>query len=126
VGGPPLPGAPDLDAACDPTASAADPCATPPGTGWPLGTEVRDRDLEAVATRVAGVRFVDSVRLATVSADGVTLTDTDRVPLAGLQLPRLVALGVREGTAEDPAELLGPQPASPATTVAVPVLPKRC
>ncbi len=126
VGGPPIPGAPDLDAVCDPTAAPTAPCAPPRGTGWPLGTEVRDRDLEAVATRVIGVRYVDSVRLASLSSDGVTLTDADRIPLAGLQLPRLVAISVREGAAEDPAELLGPRAATPSTTVPVPVLPKQC
>ena len=29
------------------------------GTGWPLGTNVRGQDIEAVATRVPGVRYVE-------------------------------------------------------------------
>jgi hypothetical protein len=97
--------------------------------------EVRGRDLEAVATRVPGVRYVDSVRLAVATPGGATLTDVEQVPIAGLQLPRLMGIGVREGSAEDPSALLG-QPLTtvkvgdtdvPATSmVPVPVLPKKC
>ena len=34
------------------------------GSGWPLSTAVRSQDIEAVATRVPGVRYVDSVLIA--------------------------------------------------------------
>jgi hypothetical protein len=126
IGGPPVPGAPGLDPVCD-TSTADEPCPTPRGLGWPLQMEVRQQDLEAVATRVSGVRYVDSVRLAVVNPGGTISTDVTRVPIAGLQLPRLAGIGVREGPAEDPGALLGQLPApDTANVVPVPVLPKTC
>ncbi len=96
-------------------------------TGWPLSTDVRRQDLEAVATRVPGVRYVDSIKLGAGITGPTMQTDVERVPLAGLQLPWLVGISVREGAAEDLAALLNlnPKPA-PTRVVAVPVLPKTC
>ncbi|HEY7200412.1 MAG TPA: baseplate J/gp47 family protein, partial [Candidatus Dormibacteraeota bacterium] len=128
VGGPPVLVA-STDAACGEAAAvAADPCPTLRGLGWQLGTEVRRQDLEAAATRVPGVRYVDSIRLGVRAADGTTLTDVATVRLAGLQLPRLVGISVGEGPAEDLASILGQQPLPPAAQnqVPVPVLPKKC
>ena len=54
---------------------------TPPattGTGWPLGVSVRAQDIEAVATRVPGVRYVDSVMLAASYAGGAAGLPADR------------------------------------------------
>jgi hypothetical protein len=98
----------------------------PAGDGWPLDTEVRVQDLEAVATRVAGVRYVESVRLASVARDGTTATDIARIPLSGLQLPWATVF-VTTGPAEDPAALLGLGPAgAPPTQVPVPVVDPTC
>jgi Baseplate J-like protein len=125
-GGPPVAGTPDADLMCEPV-RGRDPCAPPRGTGWQLGMLVRRQDLEAVATRVPGVRYVDSVRLAVTTPGGATLTDVAQISIAGLQLPHLVGIGVREGTAEDPAVLLGQQPAlTPGNVVPVPLLPQKC
>jgi hypothetical protein len=98
-----------------------------PGTGWPLSTDVRRQDLEAVATRVTGVRYVDSIKLGAGITGPTMQTDVERVPLVGLQLPWLIGISVREGAAEDLAAVLNlnPQPA-PTRLVAVPVLPKTC
>ncbi len=71
--------------------------AAPTGSGWPLGTAVRSQDIEAVATRVPGVRYVDSVLIAAVSDDGSVVGSVDPVPMAGLQLPAAAAVFVSAG-----------------------------
>ncbi len=100
------------------------------GTGWPLSTDIRKQDLEAVATRVAGVRYVDSIYLGMLpspASGGLTLTDVESVPLVGLQLPVLSGIAVREGPADDLGDIFGQQPPqTPPTVVPVPVLPKQC
>ncbi|GHO87621.1 baseplate J/gp47 family protein [Dictyobacter formicarum] len=96
------------------------------GTGWPLGTEVRRQDLEAIVTRVAGVRYIDSIKLGIVTADSAIPTDVERIPLLGLQLPRVVGINVREGTAEDLQALLGQTTVTPVNVIPVPVLPQKC
>ncbi len=129
TGGPAVPGAASLDPVCPaPDGETTQGCADLRGTGWPLGMEVRRQDLEAVATRVSGVRYVQSIKLGVLTPAGSTLTDVERVQMAGLQLPHLVGLSVREGEAEDLAALLGQQPAVdvPPTMVPVPVLPQTC
>src|SRR5439155_10713464 len=112
------------------------------GSGWPLAMDVRRQDLEAIATRVAGVRYVDSIKLGITPEEGTTLLDVESVPMMGLQLPRLVGISVREGSATDVSDLLG-QPLTPPSAggsggspaggpggnpsaVPVPVLPKKC
>ena len=95
------------------------------GAGWPLTTNVRSEDIEAVATRVPGVRYVDSVLMAALAADGSVVDQIDPVPMAGLQLPAATVF-VANGPAEDPATLIGTsQPAAP-TQVPVPVVPTTC
>ncbi|GAC1361299.1 MAG: hypothetical protein NVSMB32_00030 [Actinomycetota bacterium] len=120
VGGLPPTGAADGCAQPQPT-----PDCTPPGTGWPLSSAVRSRDIEAVATRVAGVRYVDSVSLAWLPVGGTVITGVSQIPLIGLQLPDATVF-VTNGPAEDPASLIGSsQPVSP-TQVPVPVVPASC
>ena len=113
------------------------------GTGWPLNMDVRRQDLEAIATRVAGVRYVDSIKLGIAPEDGSTLVDVESVPMIGLQLPMLVGISVREGPATDVADLLGQPITSPSrggtggnppaggtgsnpSAVPVPILPPKC
>ena len=98
---------------------------TAAGSGWPLSTDVRSQDIEAVATRVPGVRYVDSVLIAGLGADGSVVGSVDPVPMAGLQLPAATVF-VNSGPAEDPSSLIGSsQPALP-TQVPVPVVPAVC
>jgi hypothetical protein len=95
------------------------------GSGWPLDTAVRSQDIEAVATRVPGVRYVDSVLITGLASDGSVISSVDPVPIAGLQLPAATVF-VNGGPAEDPSTLIGgSQPALP-TQVPVPVVPKTC
>ncbi|MGO9893323.1 MAG: putative baseplate assembly protein, partial [Bryobacteraceae bacterium] len=95
------------------------------GSGWPLGTNVRSQDIEAVATRVPGVRYVDSVLIAGVGADGTVVGSMDPVPIAGLQLPAATVF-VNSGAAENPSSLIGGSQPGPPTQVPVPVVPPVC
>jgi predicted phage baseplate assembly protein len=97
----------------------------PTGTGWPLGTAVRSQDIEAVATRVPGVRYVDSVLIAGLAADGSMLASLDPVPIAGLQLPAATVY-VSNGPAEAPSTLIGGNQGTLPTQVPVPVVPPVC
>jgi hypothetical protein len=128
TGGPPVIPELTLESDClSDTAARTDPCANLRGVGWPLSTDVRRQDLEAVATRVTGVRYVDSIKLGIVPASGAAIADVERVPLVGLQLPQLAGISVREGPAEDLAILLGQQPVSTRPNlVPVPLLPTKC
>ncbi len=124
TGGPPVDDSSNADTAC--SILPATTGTSPSGQGWPLGMEVRSQDLEAVATRVAGVRYVNSIQLGLVSSDGSAITSVDTVSLVGLQLPRVAGISAREGTAEDLTSLLGQNPAPPPNLRPVPVLPKTC
>ena len=101
--------------------------ALPPGgpdaEGWPLSRRLMKKDLEAAVTRVAGVEYVESMQMGVGSAADVDFRD-----LAGLQLPRLARLSVREGEAESLAALLGETTpgASTAEVVPVPVSRTKC
>ena len=95
------------------------------GTGWPLGVAVRPHDVEAVATRVPGVRFVDSVLIAMTDDSGAIVSPVDSVPIEGLQLPEATVF-VRSGPAADPAGLIGASQAVAPTNVPVPVVPDTC
>ena len=90
---------------------AADPAGS--GSGWPLGTNVRSQDIEAVATRVPGVRYVDSVLIAGVGADGTVVASVDPVPITGLQLPAATVF-VNSGAGRRPGLADRRQPARPA------------
>jgi hypothetical protein len=129
TGGPPVEGAASLAAGLDPACAetTAEACPTPRGAGWMLGSEVRRQDLEAAVTRVSGVRYVEGIQLGMLGAGGATLTNLAAVPIAGLQLPRLALLSVREGAPEDLAVLLGQKPvATLPNLVSAPVMPTTC
>ncbi len=99
--------------------------AAPHGTGWPLGMEVRSRDLEAVAVRVPGVRYVNDVRLGVL--DGTTVQPIENKRMEGIQIPWLAAISVREGDPEDVGALVGQTPdETQGTRVHVPVVPRTC
>jgi predicted phage baseplate assembly protein len=111
-------------------------------TGWPLGQDVRERELEVEISRVAGVREVLGINMFGKGAgetgpawallpragDG-----TRRLTLADWQLPELLAVVVlvddgRGGGGVVLPTTLGalPNPFAKATAVAVPVVPALC
>jgi hypothetical protein len=94
------------------------------GTGWPLGMEIRRQDLEAVAVRVAGVRYVTTIQLGTQRADG-SLQDVNVQPLLGLELPWLTGIAV--GDNAEPLDIFSDSKI-PTTgdLIPVPVIPKKC
>ena len=95
------------------------------GTGWPLGVALRAQDIEAVATRVPGVRYVDTVLMATQDPNGVVVSPVEVVPLTGLQLPAATVF-VGAPPAVDPASLIAGSQAVSTSTVPVPVVPDTC
>ncbi len=95
------------------------------GEGWPLSTPVERLELWAQATQVDGVAKVFDTLLTDTSG-----APRDRVAMAGLQLPRLVAIAVSQG---DPQSLEsvrgdagGPSDGTPPRTLPVPVDPVEC
>ena len=101
-----------------------DPCLEEPaGAGWPLGMELRRQDLEAVAVRVEGVRYVTGLRLGIRDAAG-NLADVAQKQMLGLQLPWLsgIAVGAQP---EELSAFSGPA-ADPGDSLPVPVIPKKC
>jgi hypothetical protein len=98
---------------------------TTTGSGWPLNTTVRSQDIAAVATRVPGVRYVDSVLIAGANPDGSIAASMDPVPIAGLQLPAATVF-VNGGPAEGPSSLISSSQAALPTQVAVPLVPPTC
>lgn len=97
--------------------------------GWPLRTPVGARVLLAEVARVPGVLAVDAVLLAEDRGG-----PTDEVPMAGLELPRVVGLSVvageavpieaLRGDAQAPAGGVGGEP--PAVVLPIPVLAESC
>jgi hypothetical protein len=97
--------------------------------GWPLGKPVIGLELQAVASRVAGVQLVHPVSLYKVtlpaSPTGQKRLDlVDPVPIDGLQLPQLVAIEV--GVGDTPPPFTDDGAVTPPTTVPVPVVPEEC
>lgn len=96
----------------------------PSGAGWPLRKALLAKDIEAAATRLDGVEFVNSLLLG--GADGAAV---DSMTFTGLQLPRLDGLLVVEGDAPPLASVLGAvvQPAQPGVSIVpVPVSKAKC
>jgi predicted phage baseplate assembly protein len=95
------------------------------GAGWPLGVDVRSQDIEAVATRVPGVRYVDTVLLATIDETGAVHSPVDSLGITGLELPAPTVF-CGPAPAVDPASLIAGSQGVAATTVPVPVIPDTC
>jgi hypothetical protein len=93
-------------------------------TGWPLRKPVVALELVAVTARVEGVRLVNGLALAEGSGPPV-----EALPLAGLDLPRLLGVSVVVGDPLPLDELRGAGPDGPGPTgavVPVPVIPEEC
>jgi hypothetical protein len=90
--------------------------------GWPLSTDLERLEVWAAAARVEGVAKVTGILLS--GADGV---DHDRLPMTGLQMPRLVAVSVRQGQPQPLEELLGTATELPEVPLLpIPFVPAEC
>jgi predicted phage baseplate assembly protein len=97
----------------------------PDGQGWPFGRVVSDRDAEAAALRVQGVRLVNAVIVqgTAIAADGTEDPVTGSVPMQAWQLPVLRAVRVALGPTPEP---LTPAPPPPLDGLPVPVEQEEC
>ena len=112
-------------AALDPAVGFADGAGAgaEPRNGWPLGVAVERLALAAEVARADGVEFVTGLRMGAGSGG-----DTERVPLSGLELPRVLGVLCAPG---DPPELdavrgVGAAPPSGPPPMPVPVMPEDC
>ncbi|MFZ4795464.1 MAG: baseplate J/gp47 family protein, partial [Blastocatellia bacterium] len=96
--------------------------------GWPLRKAVNDRELMAVASRVAGVQLVNDVRIAEGNKPS-----TSPINMTGLELPRVVGISVNIGEPVEIDQLRGTN--APPTGAAgrpgprlvpVPTIPEEC
>lgn len=94
------------------------------GVGWPLDTPLARLGALAVVARVPGVAQVTDVLLT-----DATGAPRDEVTLAGLELPRLIAVEARRGDPPPLDDVVGgappPRPDGPAPRP-VPVVPEEC
>ncbi len=88
----------------------------PEGAGWPLKKSLQRKDLEAMATRVPGVAYVESLAMGVKS-----LQDTSDYGISGLQLPYLVGISARQGSAETLESVFAPAGEAPSVTKIVPI-----
>lgn len=70
--------------------------------GWQLEKNIEAMEIMIIAARVSGVSKVNSILLSTDKS-----SSTQKIQITGLQLPRLVGLGVQQGDPQDIAELRG-------------------
>ena len=93
------------------------------GTGWPLGMELRRQDLEAVAVRVEGVRYVTGIKLGVEDAAG-NLNDVAQKQMLGLELPWLSGIAV--GAQPQALDAFTGVAIDSGNSLPVPVIPKKC
>lgn len=111
----------------DRAALLSTPIQTTAARGWPLSKAVVALELQAVASRVSGVRLVQPVALYQVSFDSggqKQLTQVDQVSIDGLQLPQLLAIDV--GVGDTPPVFADTGEVTPSNTVPVPIIPEEC
>jgi hypothetical protein len=97
----------------------------PDGAGWPFGRAVRDRDIEAAALRVQGVRLVNDVIVEgeAIGSDGSRTPAAGSVPMRAWQLPALRSVGVAIGEKAPP---IAPEPPPPLDGLPVPIEQEKC
>lgn len=88
----------------------------PDGAGWPLKKPLERKDLEAVATRVDGVEYVEALEMGVETPQNIS-----DYRITGLQLPRLVGVSVRQGNAEPLEAVFAPAGQAPDITGTVPI-----
>ena len=113
----------------DRAALLSTPVAAGEQRGWPLRKAINGLEIQAVASRVAGVELVHPVRLfkvtaAATAADARSVQPLDPVPLEGLELPHLI--GIEVGVGDEPPPIEDTGATTPPSTVPVPVIPEDC
>jgi hypothetical protein len=94
--------------------------------GWTLGKAVASRELLAVASRVANVESVNDVFVAEGAKDSA-----DKIPMTGLELPRVLGISVGVGDPTPIDALRGTikpkgDGGGQSLIVPVPVIPEEC
>jgi hypothetical protein len=94
----------------------------PAGAGWPFGRMVQDRDLQAAALRVQGVRLVNEILVVgtEIARDASRSAVTERVRMQSWQLPVVREVRVALGETAEPLPPLGTEP-EPAPVEGLPV-----
>ena len=109
------------DTGGDAAAAASFPHAA---TGWPRRKPVVPLELLAVASRVPGIDLVRPVLVAAGTGAG---SDTDPVPMNGLELPlATISVVVGDPLPLDQVRGLAPTPEPAKNVVPVPVVPETC
>lgn len=95
-------------------------------SGWPLNKAVEAAEISADAARVTGIAKVNEIFIG-----GSSGTVADRIPIEGLQLPRLMAVAVGVGSATPIEELQGTLGAADDESEElksrpVPIVPETC
>lgn len=93
------------------------------GDGWPLSMEIRQQDLEAVAVRVPGVRYVPGVILG-IDGGGTLIVPKTTVRIRGLELPWLMNVLVSDGEPEPLSNFSSGETGS--SRIPVPTVPQNC
>ena len=88
----------------------------PDGLGWNLEKHLVAKELEAVAARVSGVEYVDSLEMGVESPQSIS-----DYALTGLELPRVAGIKVRQGAAASLESLFAPPGSGPSSNEGVPI-----
>ena len=89
----------------------------PDGQGWPLDKRLVRKDLEAVATRLPGVEYLEGLEMGVDSTQDIPEYDG----FTGLKLPRLAGISVRQGGPEPLATVFAPPGTTPSLNQGVPI-----
>ena len=89
--------------------------------GWPLGVAVEQLALVAEVDRTDGVEYVTGLRMAIGAGGEIT-----RVPLGGLELPRVLGVLCAAGDPPDLNAVRGSAPLSGPPPMPVPAMPEDC
>ena len=88
----------------------------PDGTGWPLKKSLVSKDLDAVATRVPGVEYVQGLEMGVITPDPIS-----KYEIGGLELPRLVGVRVQQGPVQPLKSVFSAPGSSPSLLQGVPI-----
>jgi hypothetical protein len=88
----------------------------PDGAGWPRNRKLIRKEIEAVLARVPGVEFVNGLEMSVMDFNNV-----DEYSIAGLELPRLAGVSVRQGSTKHLTGVFAPQGSGPSRNEGIPI-----